>query len=160
MIIPVYKHYFDTFDNKLVVKVKNIHLTSNDIISLQIDNKVYKISKNITIDKLGENNYLVKIDTPNKLDITTKSIKLLIIKKNSHQNNKIIMNLNYTPNIVKNYSNFWLHRVSNNQTLEDISLKYFGTKSFVNKIFEANIDRISDINSIKSGQLLRIPRES
>jgi hypothetical protein len=160
MIIPVYKHYFDTFDNKLVVKVKNIHLTSNDIISLQIDNKVYKISNNITIDKLGENNYLVKIDTPNKLDITTKSIKLLIIKKNSHQNNKIIMNLNYTPNIVKNYSNFWLHRVSNNQTLEDISLKYFGTKSFVNKIFEANIDRISDINSIKSGQLLRIPRES
>jgi len=159
MIIPVYKHYFDTFDNKLIIKIKDINLSLKDKISLQIDNKIYKITDNITIDKLGDKGYLLKIKTPNNTDITAKSIKLLIVKNtNNAKRDKIIMSLAYTPNILKNYSNFWLHRVSENETLEDIAKKYFGDSSLSYKIYEANIDRIKDKNSIKSGQFLRIPR--
>ncbi len=159
MIIPVLKHYFDTFENKLIVKVKNINLSLEDSISLQIDDKVYNINKHLKIKSLKDNSYQLKIDTPNGIDIRSKSIKLLIVKKSSKDiKDKIIMNLAYTPNILKNYSDFWLHRVSENESLEDIAQKYFEDRSLATKIYEANIDRIEDINSIKSGQFLRIPR--
>jgi len=160
MIIPVLKHYFDTFENRLIVKIKNINLSLEDTIALQIDNKVYNVNKNLQIKSLDKNSYQLRINAPNNIaDIKSKSIKLLIVKKRAKSSrDKIIINLTYTPNIIKNYSDFWLHRVSENETLEDIAQKYFKDCSFATKIYEANIDRIEDINTIKSGQFLRIPR--
>jgi len=159
MIIPVLKHYFDTFENRLIVKVKNINLSSEDTITLQVDDKIYNINNHLQIKSLDESSYQLKIDTPNNIDIKSKSIKLLIVKKRAKSSrDKIIINLTYTPNIIKNYSDFWLHRVSENETLEDIAQKYFKDCSFATKIYEANIDRIEDIHTIKNGQFLRIPR--
>ena len=159
MIIPVLKHYFDTFDNRLIVKIKDINLSLEDSISLQVDDKVYNINNHLKIKNLQDNSYQLRIDTPNNVDIKSKSIKLLIVKKGAKSSrDKIIVNLTYIPNIIKNYSEFWLHRVSEGESLEDIAQKYFGDKSLAYKIYEANIDRIEDITRIKNGQFLRIPR--
>jgi adenosine deaminase len=63
------------------------------------------------------------------------------------------------PNILPDYSNYWLHRVNEFDTLKTIALKYFQTEEYWKKIYKSNMDRIANNYIIKAGLILRIPRE-
>lgn len=52
-----------------------------------------------------------------------------------------------------------IHVVQKGETLSKISLRYFGTPNRWKAIFEANRDRISNINSLKVGSKIVIPEE-
>ena len=163
MLIPMHKYYFDIVDNSMIVKITNINLSPNDKISLVIDDKEYEISNKIKIKKFVDRVYQAKIDIPKNLNLESENIKLIINKSDSlvhkiNSKSKILVDLIYTPNILKNYSDIWLHRVSKDEKLSDIALKYYGDKNMSNIIYEANIDRIDNTNSIKEGQILRIPK--
>ncbi|MHC4842880.1 MAG: LysM peptidoglycan-binding domain-containing protein [Planctomycetota bacterium] len=50
-----------------------------------------------------------------------------------------------------------IHVVSQGETLSSISSLYYGTSTKVNKIFEANRDKLKNPNDIMTGMLLVIP---
>lgn len=49
------------------------------------------------------------------------------------------------------------HVVQKGDTLSKIAEEYYGDKMLYPKIFEANLDILTDPNKIKPGQRLRIP---
>lgn len=51
------------------------------------------------------------------------------------------------------------YTVLNNDTLEKISQKVYGTSKKWKKIYEANSDRLKDPNRIYAGQVLKIPQD-
>lgn len=50
-----------------------------------------------------------------------------------------------------------MHSVKKGETLSEIAQHYYGKASLYTKIYEANLDRLSDPDKIREGQLLRIP---
>lgn len=52
------------------------------------------------------------------------------------------------------------YKVQDNDTLQKISQKFYGTMHKWNKIYEANKDQLKGPDKIKPGQLLRIPADT
>ncbi len=52
------------------------------------------------------------------------------------------------------------YKVQENDTLQKISQKFYGTMHKWNKIYEANKDRLRGPDKIKPGQILKIPADS
>jgi len=160
MIININKHYFDIQESGIIIDLANIEFNNKNIY-LKIGGDIHLIKEYIKyVNK--ECGVVTKLSIPNNIKIDNYDKVKLIIKDNNHTQNssrkKVVIDLVYTPNIIKNYSDFWLHRVAKDETLSDISKKYYNTSSLSNKIYEVNIDRIDNTNSIIEGQILRIPR--
>lgn len=65
----------------------------------------------------------------------------------------------YGPRMLPNYGGYWLHTVSNGETLSALANHYYADSTQWQAIFRANPHIINDPDIIFTGQVLRIPRE-
>ncbi len=142
---------FDLIDTTILITGKHNEFNSNTL-------AVSDGTTNYSINEIKESvvNSIKRVQAKVKIPIDSikKLNKLYLIS-----NSKDKIPLTYTPDILENYDQFWLHKVGANDSLPKLAKKYYGELSKWNLIYRSNLDRIENAAIIYEGQILRIPRE-
>jgi len=151
---------FDLVDNTIMIS--GIGTGFKGTLTIHIGDGDYKIDEYAQVGAYSLKQFQAKVTIPENIEFKLDKISL-IVRDNSAKNNKvhvptIVIPLIYAPNILPDYSGFWLHKVDKNETLATLAKKYYQDKNKWEVIYRSNIDRISNPDTIYPGQILRIPK--
>lgn len=149
---------FDVINNTIIILNLELHINGELLIYTK-NGEYYKIKKYTQSKIKYENGYYSKIEIANVYNIELEKIYLIVnkISKKRKITKKMFIPLIYTPNILLDYDNFLLHKVTKGDTLHNLASKYYEEIEKWKLIYRFNLDKIPNSKELHSGQILRIP---